>query len=242
MLALVAGLSVAPTTLALPPIRSANAPLVLAQASNSVTATVLETDIRDDMVRVQLAGGQIRTLSVAAQNIIKLGLERGAEITLNMNGTQVVSMSRNNVTADTRPEITATVQEVDSRDDMVRVLLPNGSVRTLLLANQDIASLGLRNGAEVTLNMDGNRIVTMSRTVSAQARQPVTATIVELDPRNDKVRVRLASGSTRNLVISTQDISRLRLTPGSTVMVVLDGDRVVTMFTDEASAGVSEVQ
>ncbi len=243
MLALVTGLSMAPMAIALPTVNSSTpTPLVLAQASPSVTATVLETDIRDDMVRVQLANGSIRTLSIAAQNIVKLGLTRGAEVTLNMNGTQVLTMTHNAVTVTPHPEMTAVVEEIDTRDDMVRVRLTDGSSRTLLLAGQDILNLGLRNGSEVMLNMDGNRVVTMSRMVSVQPLAPVTVTIVELDPRNDKIRVRLPNGSTRNVVIATQDISRLGLSRGSQVMVALDNDQIVTMFTDTASVGVSEVQ
>ncbi len=243
MLALVAGLSVAPTAIALPTTGlSTNAPLILAQVPQTTTATVLETDIRDDMVRVRLADGAIRTLSLAAQNIIRLGLERGAQVTLNMNGTQVVSMTSNNVTVDTRPDIVATVQEVDMRDDMVRVRLPNGSSRTLLLSGQDILNLGLRNGSEVTLNMDGNRILTMSRTVSVQTREPVTATIVGIDSRDDTVRVRLADGSVRNLLISAQDVTRLGLRRGAQVMLGINNGIIVTMFMQDASAPVTEAQ
>lgn len=243
MLALVAGLSAAPMAIALPTVNSSTpAPLVLAQAASNVTATVLETDIRDDMVRVQLPDGNIRTLSVAAQNIIRLGLERGGQVTLNMNGTQVVSMSRNNVTVQPRSNITATVEAVDPRDDMVRVRLPNGSVRTLLLTGSDIMSLGLRNGSDVTLNMDGNRVVTMSRMVSVEARQPVSATIIELDSRDDTVRVRLADGSTRNVLIAEQDIDRLGLRRGSEVMLGIHNGLVVTMFMGDTSAPATEVQ
>lgn len=243
MLALVAGLSVAPTAIALPTSApSTSAPLVLAQAARPVTATVLETDIRDDMVRVRLADGTIRTLSLAAQNIIRLGLERGGQVTLNMNGTRVVSMTSNNVTVDTRPEITATVQEIDMRDDMVRVRLPDGSSRTLLLSGQDIVSLGLQNGSEVMLNMDGNRILTMSRMVSVQTREPVAATIVGIDSRDDTVRVRLADGSVRNLLISAQDITRLGLRRGAEVMLGINNGIVVTMFMQDASAPVTEAQ
>jgi len=243
MLALVAGLSAAPMAIALPTVNASTpAPLVLAQAASNVTATVLETDIRDDMVRVRLPNGDIRTLSVAAQNIIRLGLERGGPVTLNMNGTQVVSMSRNNVTVQPHSNITATVEAVDPRDDMVRVRLPNGSVRTLLLTGSDIMSLGLRNGSDVTLNMDGNRVVTMSRMVSVQARQPVSATIIELDSRDDTVRVRLADGGTRNVLIAEQDIERLGLRRGSEVTLGIDNGIVVMMFMGDAAAPATEVQ
>ncbi len=243
MLAVVAGLSVAPTAIALPTAGlSTNAPLIVAQVPQTTTATVLETDIRDDMVRVQLADGAIRTLSLAAQNIIRLGLQRGAQVTLNMNGTRVVSMTSNNVTADTRPDIVATVQSVDMRDDMVRVRLPNGSSRTLLLSGQDILSLGLRDGSEVTLNMDGNRILTMSRMVSVQTREPVSATIVEIDSRDDTVRVRLADGSVRNLLITGQDATRLGLRRGAEVMLGINNGIIVTMFMQDASAPVTEVR
>jgi len=174
MLALVAGLSVAPMAIALPTVNSsAPALLVLAQAASNVTATVLETDIRDDMVRVRL---------------------------------------------------------------------PNGSVRILLLTGSDIMSLGLRNESDVTLNMNGDRVVTMSRMVSVQARQPVSATIIELDSRDDTARVRLADGSTRNVLIAEQDITRLGLRRGSEVTLGIDNGLVVMMFMEDAAAPATEVQ
>ena len=134
------------------------------------------------------------------------------------------------VLAQAARNVTATVLETDIRDDMVRVRLPDGSVHTLLLTGSDIMSLGLRSGSDVTLNMDGDRVVTMSRMVSVQARQPVSATIIELDLRDDTVRVRLADGSTRNVLIAGQDITRLGLRRGSEVTLGIDNGLVVMMF------------
>ncbi len=133
MLALVAGLSAAPMAIALPTVNSSTpAPLVLAQAASNVTATVLETDIRDDMVRVQLPDGDIR----------------------------IVTMSRM-VSAPARQPISATIIELDARDDTVRVRLADGSTRNVLIAEQDIARLSLRRGSEVTLGIDNGLVVTM---------------------------------------------------------------------------------
>jgi len=102
---------------------------------------------------------------------------------------------------------TATVVDADPREDTVRLRLADGSIRMFSLAAQKQSQLALAPGAEVMLTMNGDRIVTMMRMVSVQPAEQVEATVVELTPRLDRIRVRLADGSIRLLSLSARSSS-----------------------------------
>jgi hypothetical protein len=103
------------------------------------------------------------------------------------------------------------------------------------LAAQKQSQLALAPGAEVMLTMNGDRIVTMMRMVSVQPAEQVEATVVELTPRLDRIRVRLADGSIRLLSLSVQDQARLGLRNGSAVTLTTRGNRIETMTSNNTS-------
>ncbi len=130
---------------------------------------------------------------------------------------------------------TATVVDADPREDTVRLRLADGSIRMFSLAAQKQSQLALAPGAEVMLTMNGDRIVTMMRMVSVQPAEQVEATVVELTPRLDRIRVRLADGSIRLLSLSVQDQARLGLRNGSAVTLTTRGNRIETMTSNNTS-------
>lgn len=163
-LAVLTSLAIAPEAIARPAqSNSADTTMVISQAERqTITATILDASTREDNVRVRLPNGDIRMLSVSSQDILRLGLSRGVEVILNMEGNHVLTMSRM-MTIEPQETVNATVLDTSTREDTVRVRLPDGDIRMLSLSSQEQLRLGLERGSEVTLNMRGNQILTMAR-------------------------------------------------------------------------------
>ncbi|BAU43801.1 hypothetical protein [Leptolyngbya sp. O-77] len=240
-LALVAGIAIAPGAIALPEAGRApsSSSILVAQALTSTTGTVIDTDAREDTVRLRLSDGSIRMFSLSSQEQSQLGLERGAEVMLTMSGNRIITMTRM-ISSSPEMSTTATVVDTDLREDTVRLRLANGSIRMFSLAAQKQGQLGLAPGVEVMLTMSGDRIITMMRMVSVQPAEQVEATVVELTPRLDRIRVRLADGSIRLLSLSVQDQARLGLRNGSAVTLTTRGNRIETMTSNNQVATVTD--
>lgn len=241
-LALATGLTLAPSAIALPEsglASSSASSILVAQALTSTTGTVIDADPREDTVRLRLSDGSIRMFSLSAQEQRQLGLNRGAEVMLTMSGNRIITMTRL-ISSSPETSTTATVVDADPREDTVRLRLADGSIRMFSLAAQKQGQLGLSPGAEVMLTMSGDRIVTMMRMVSVQPLEQVEATIVELTPRLDRIRVRLADGSIRLLSLSVQDQARLGLRNGSAVTLTTRGNRIETMTSNNQVATVTD--
>lgn len=160
-LALIAGMTIAPGAIALPEVgRTSGSAIVIAQALDSTTATVVDVDPREDTVRLRLANGNLRMFSLSTQEQQQLGLASGVQVMLTMSGDRIITMTRM-VSVMPAERMTATVIEVSPREDRVRVRLADGSIRLLSLPVQEQSRLGLRRGSEVTVTSRGNRIDTM---------------------------------------------------------------------------------
>ncbi|MGG6295864.1 hypothetical protein ACQ4M4_15860 [Leptolyngbya sp. AN02str] len=139
-----------------------------------------------------------------------------------------------------RETITARVVETSPREDTITVQLPNGNLRMLLVSAQDIRRLELAAGVDVTLNMEGSRVITMSRMMSIEPQENMSATILDTSPDEDTVRVRLADGGIRRLSIAAHEQLRLGLSRGSEVTLNMRGTRIVTMARNNMTVTVTE--
>ncbi|GAB4145878.1 MAG: hypothetical protein Fur0046_23640 [Cyanobacteria bacterium J069] len=233
-------MTIAPGAIALPEVgRTSGSAIVIAQALDSTTATVVDVDPREDTVRLRLANGNLRMFSLSTQEQQQLGLASGVQVMLTMSGDRIITMTRM-ISSQPSASTTATVVDTDAREDTVRLRLADGSIRMFSLPVQDQQKLGLESGSEVMLTMGGDRIITMTRMVSVMPAERMTATVIEVSPREDRVRVRLADGSIRLLSLPVQEQSRLGLRRGSEVTVTSRGNRIDTMIFNNAIATVTE--
>lgn len=202
-------------------------------AGQSVQGTVVS--IVGDTIRMRLASGELRDITISQADLQRLNLQLGMPIvaTMGNNGNTTIalanSMNSSAMAATTGMDMMSqqgmrgVIRNIVG--DVVTLELPDGTTRSVTVSKEQRTQLNLREGMIVTarsMTSGSNGDVFLEAANDTMASTGMMNGTVR-SIVGDVLTVTMPDGSTRDVVISRADIDRLNLVPGMNVSVMMNG-------------------
>ncbi len=222
---------------------------VMAQTSNQMSQTGTTTvnmtagqpvegtvvSIVGETVRMRLASGELRDITVPRAELQRLNLRLGTQIVATMgndgnttialaNGMNSSAMAANTgMDMMSQPSIRGVITNIVG--NVVTLELPDGTTRSVTVSQEQRTQLNLQpgmivNARSMTSGSNGDVFVEVANDNMASTGM-MNATVRSIT--GDVVTLTMPDGSTRDLVLSRADIDRLNLVPGMNVAVMMNG-------------------
>ena len=209
------------------------------QMNSSQTMRGTVRSVSGNRVTVETANGQTGDITVSTAEIQRLNLRPGVEIVATrmndgsvtlalaqgMNGTTTSTDTTVNTTnqAGMRGTIRSIVGEV------VTIQMPNGESRAVTVSEEQITNLNLRPGMMIVAtpmsNSDNANVrieLANDTTVDTTGSNMASMTGTVRSVAGDVVTVEMPDGTTQTITLTRSDSTRLNLSPGSQVMVMMN--------------------
>ncbi|HEY9695588.1 MAG TPA: hypothetical protein V6D15_25600 [Oculatellaceae cyanobacterium] len=202
-------------------------------AGQSVQGTVVS--IVGDTIRIRLASGELRDITISRADSQRLNLQIGMPIvaTMGSNGNTTVAlasgMNSSAMAANTSMDMMSqqgmrgVIRNIVG--DVVTLELPDGTTRSVTVSKEQRTQLNLREGMIVTARSmtSGSNgdvfIETANNNMASTGMMNGTVRSIV----GDVLTITMPDGSTRDVVLSRADIDRLNLVPGMNVSVMMNG-------------------
>ena len=222
---------------------------VMAQTSNPMSQTGTTTvnmtagqpvqgtvvSIVGETVRMRLASGELRDITISRADLQGLNLQLGTQIvaTRGNDGNTTVAlasgMNSSAMAATTGMDmmsqqgIRGVIRNIVG--DVVTLELPDGATRSVTVSKEQRTQLNLREGMIVTARSmtsgsNGDVFIEAANNNMASTGM-MNGTVKSIV--GEVLTITMPDGSTRDVVISRADIDRLNLVPGMNVSVMMNG-------------------
>ncbi|MGB3207006.1 MAG: hypothetical protein WBB28_18635 [Crinalium sp.] len=222
---------------------------VMAQTSNQMSQTGTTTvnmtagqpvqgtvvSIVGDTIRMRLASGEIRDVTISRADLQTLNLQIGTQIVATMGNdgnTTVALASGMNSSAMAATTGMNMMSQQGTRGvirnivgDVVTLELPDGTTRSVTVSKEQRTQFNLQPGMVITARSmpsgsNGDVFVEMASNNMASTGM-MSGTVRSVV--GDVVTITMPDGSSRDVILSRADINRLNLVPGMNVSVMMNG-------------------